>query len=67
MHLLPPPFSLLLILLLGLIVWGILRVRGPDDGSELGGTGDELLWGLLLLAGMAVIVFMGFLFLGARF
>jgi hypothetical protein len=66
MHLLPLPFSLLLVLLLGLIVWGILRVRSPEDSSEPAGTGEGLLWGLLLLAGLAIIVFISFLLLGVR-
>lgn len=65
-HLMPLLLNLVLILLLGLIVWGILRARRPEDGGGLVGTGDGLLWGLLLLAGLATVVFITFLFLGAR-
>jgi len=66
MHLLPLPFSLLLVLLLGLIAWGVLGVRNPEDGGGLVETRDGLLWGLLLLAGLAIIVFISFFLLGAR-
>lgn len=66
MRLVPLLLSLLVGLLLGLIAWGILRARSPEDGGGLMGTRDDLLWGLLLLAGLSIVVFISFLLLGPR-
>jgi hypothetical protein len=65
MHLMPLLLSLLVGLLLGLIAWGIQRARSPEADGGLTGTQDDLLWGLLLLAGLAIVVFITFLLLGA--
>jgi hypothetical protein len=65
MHLMPLLLSLLVGLLLGLIAWGIQRARSPEADGGLMGTQDDLLWGLLLLAGLAIVVFITFLLLGA--
>ena len=65
MHLMPLLLSLLVGLLLGLIAWGIQRARSPEGDGGLMGTQDDLLWGLLLLAGLAIVVFITFLLLGA--
>jgi hypothetical protein len=47
MHLTPLLLSLLVGLLRGLIAWGVLHVRSPEDGDGLMGTQDDLLWGTI--------------------
>jgi hypothetical protein len=66
MNSMPLPFNLLMVLLLSLAAWGILRTRSPEDSDGLMGTRDDVRWGILLLAGLATAVFIGFLFLSPR-
>ena len=60
-HKIPLLLSVLVGLLLGLVVWGLLRVRRQDSGGSLMGTWDNLLLGLLVLAGVALSAFLTYL------
>ncbi|GAB4535876.1 MAG: hypothetical protein Kow0063_20700 [Anaerolineae bacterium] len=65
-HAIPLLLSLLVGLLLGLIIWGLWRAN-RHEGSALMGTRDDLLLGLLLLAGFALGVFMAYVLFRIRF
>ncbi len=62
------PIPLLLIilvgLLLGLVAWGFLRVRGRGDGDALMMLRDDVLLGLLALAAFTLGVFLAYILLG---
>ena len=60
----PILLSVLVILALGLIVWGIIRIRGNSAGSVLASPRDDLLFGGLILAAFSAGVFATFILLG---
>jgi len=66
-HAIPLLLSLLVGLLLGLIAWGLWQARRHKSSGALMGTRDDLLLGLLLLAGFAMVVFMTYILSGVRF
>jgi hypothetical protein len=63
----PLLLSLLVGLLLGLIAWGLWRATSHESGGALMGTRDDLLLGLLLLAGFAIGVFLTYILLSISF
>jgi hypothetical protein len=65
-HMIPLLLSLLVGLLLGLIAWGLWRAAKQKSGIALMGTRDDLLLGLLVLAGFAMGVFMTYVLLSLR-
>jgi hypothetical protein len=65
-YLIPLLLSLLIGLLLGLIAWGLWGVWSHKADSVLMGTRDDLLLGLLLLAGFALGVFLTYLLLSTH-
>jgi hypothetical protein len=65
-HMIPLLLSLLVGLLLGLIAWGLWQTAKQKSGVALMGTRDDLLLGLLLLAGFAMGVFMTYVLLSLR-
>jgi hypothetical protein len=56
--------SLLVGFLLGLVTVGLLRLRHSPTESDLPGTGDGLLLGLLALAAFALGIFLTYLLFG---
>lgn len=56
--------SILVGLLLGVVAWGFLRVRGHKIGADQMESGDELLLGLLVLAAFASGAFLTYALLG---
>lgn len=67
LRMMPLLLSFLVGLLLGLIAWGLWRASRHEGGGALMGTRDDLLLGLLLLAGFAMGVFMTYVLLRIRF
>ncbi len=67
MVLVPLLLSVLVGILLVLVVWGFLRVRNDEGSGTLMGARDGLLWGLLLLAGLAIGVFLAYVLFRAGF
>jgi hypothetical protein len=65
-HKIPLLLSVLVGLLLSLIVWGLLRARHHEAGGSLMGTWDNLLLGLLVLAGFALSAFLTYLLLSTN-
>ncbi len=63
-HVIPLLLGLLVGLLLGVIAWGLWRARRQEAAGGLTGARDDLLWGLLLLAGFGLGVFLTYLLLG---
>jgi len=65
-HKIPMLLSVLVGLLLSLIVWGVLRARRHEAGGSLMGTWDNLLLGLLVLAGFGLGAFLTYLLLSTN-
>jgi hypothetical protein len=63
MHTVPLLLSVLVGLLLGLVTWGFLRIRGHPAGDDLGETRDEVLFGLLAFAVFSLGAFVTYLLL----
>jgi hypothetical protein len=55
--------SILVGLLLGILTWGLLRIRRPVSGESLLDTGDDVLLALLALAAFSLGAFVTFVLL----
>lgn len=67
LHKIPVLLSILVGLVLGLVVWGLLRTRRHEPGSTLMGTWDGLLLGLLVLASITLGAFLTYLLFSTNF
>jgi len=59
----PLLLGILMILLLGSVAWGFLRVRGYKAGSAPLGIRDDVLVGLLVLAAFGLGIFLAYILL----
>ena len=61
MQAIPVLLAVLVGLLCGLLTWGLLRMRGREEGEPLAGARDDVLLGLLVLAAFALGVFLTYM------
>ncbi len=63
-RLIPLILILLIALLLGLVVWGFWRTRGQEIDDNLMTSRDDVLLGFLVLAAVALAIFLVYALLG---
>ncbi len=66
MQVIPLLLIVLVAFMLGLIAYGFWRVRGQETSSNPMASRDDVLLGFLLLAALALLIFLTYAFLGLQ-